>query len=185
MAKVALLIGVSEYEPGLNLLPKAVKDVEAVQRVLQNADLGGFDEVKILTNPDRVAMEAEVESLFCDRAKDDLVLLFFSGHGVKDDSGKLYFATRNTRKNRRGELVRSTAVPSNFVLEVMNNSRSKRQVVVLDCCFSGAFAEDMTAKDDGSVDIQHQLGAEGRAVLTSSTSTHTHLNRKILGSTFS
>ncbi|MBF2025323.1 MAG: caspase family protein [Oscillatoriales cyanobacterium C42_A2020_001] len=178
MAKVALLIGVSEYEPGLNPLPKAVKDVEAVQRVLKNADLGGFDDVKTLTNPDRVTMEAEVENLFCDRAKDDLVLLFFSGHGVKDDSGKLYFATRNTRKNRRGELVRSTAVPSNFVLEVMNNSRSKRQVVVLDCCFSGAFAEDMTAKDDGSVDIQHQLGSEGRAVLTSSTSTQYSFEEK-------
>lgn len=178
MAKVALLIGVSEYEPGLNPLPKAVKDVEAVQRVLKNADLGGFDQVKTLTNPDRVVMEAEVENLFCDRAKDDLVLLFFSGHGVKDDSGKLYFATRNTRKNRRGELVRSTAVPSNFVLEVMNNSRSKRQVVVLDCCFSGAFAEDMTAKDDGSVDIQHQLGSEGRAVLTSSTSTQYSFEEK-------
>jgi len=39
---VALLIGVSEYEPGLNLLPKAVKDVEAVQRVLQNADASGL-----------------------------------------------------------------------------------------------------------------------------------------------
>ncbi len=36
MAKVALLIGVSEYEPGLNSLPGAVKDVEAMQRVLVN-----------------------------------------------------------------------------------------------------------------------------------------------------
>ncbi|QZZ19485.1 caspase family protein [Leptothermofonsia sichuanensis E412] len=171
MSKVALLIGVSEYEPGLNPLPNAISDVEAIQQVLKNAELGGFDQVKTLINPDKVVMEAEVENLFCDRAKDDLVLLFFSGHGVKDDSGKLYFATRNTRKSRKGELVRSTAVPSNFVLEVMNNSRSKRQVVILDCCFSGAFAQDMTAKDDGAVDIRNQLGAEGRAVLTSSTST--------------
>lgn len=36
MAKVALLIGISEYEPGLNPLPNAVKDVEAMQRVLVN-----------------------------------------------------------------------------------------------------------------------------------------------------
>jgi len=34
MVKVALLIGVSEYEPGLNPLPAATKDVEAMRKVL-------------------------------------------------------------------------------------------------------------------------------------------------------
>jgi Uma2 family endonuclease len=42
-----------------------------------------------------------------------------------------------TRKN----LLRATAVPASFVHDIMNDSRSKRQVVILDCCFSGAFAE--------------------------------------------
>lgn len=41
MAKVALLIGVSEYETGLNPLPVAVKDVEAMQRVLVHSEMGG------------------------------------------------------------------------------------------------------------------------------------------------
>lgn len=53
----------------------------------------------------------------------------------------------------------------------MNNSRSEQQVVILDCCFSGAFATGMTAKSDGTVNIQTQLGGKGRAVLASSTST--------------
>lgn len=43
MAKVALLIGISEYEPGLNALPAAVKDIEALQQVLQDPEMGGFD----------------------------------------------------------------------------------------------------------------------------------------------
>ncbi|MEG4419923.1 type IV pilin-like G/H family protein [Microcoleus sp. LAD1_D5] len=171
MAKVALLIGVSEYEPGLNRLPGAVKDVEAMQRVLQHPEMGGFDQVKPLINPDPLLMQGEIESLFSERSKEDLVLLFFSGHGVKDNRGKLYFATRITRKSPKGELMKSTAVPANFIHEIMSHSRSKRQVVLLDCCFSGAFAEGMSAKDDGVVDVKEQLGGEGRAVLTSSTST--------------
>lgn len=171
MAKIALLIGVSDYQSGLTPLPSAVRDVEAMYRVLQNKDMGAFDDVRVLTNPDPLAMQGEIEALFAERDKDDLVLLFFSGHGIKDDSGKLHFATHLTRKTPRGELVRSTAVPSSFVQDIMSNSRSKHQVVMLDCCFSGAFAEGMTAKDDGRVDVQHQLGGEGRAVLTSSTST--------------
>jgi len=171
MAKVALLIGVSEYDPGLNPLPAAVKDIEALRRVLQDPEMGGFDEVKTLANPDAHTMQLEIETLFDGRTRDDLILLFFSGHGIKDDAGRLYFASRITRKNAKGDLIRSTAVPTSFVHDIMNNSRAKRQAIILDCCFSGAFDPALQAKDDGSVDLQSQLGAEGRVVLTSSSST--------------
>jgi hypothetical protein len=53
MAKVALLIGVSEYEPGLNSLPGAVMDVDAMQQVLQHPDVGEFapGDITVLKNP--------------------------------------------------------------------------------------------------------------------------------------
>ena len=174
MAKVALLIGVSEYEPGLNPLPAAVKDVEAMREVLLHEQMGGFteDDITVLKNPNRQVMEEEIETLFTrGRKRNDLILLFFSGHGIKDDMGRLFLATRETRKDERGELMRATAVSSSFVQESMGRSRSKRLVVMLDSCFSGAFAEGLSAKDDGSVDIRAQLGGEGRAILASSGST--------------
>ena len=177
MAKLALLIGVSEYEPGLNLLPAATKDVEAMQRVLQNPEIGGFDEVKVLVNPLRQEMEEAIEILFDNRQKNDLLLLFFSGHGIKDEEGRLYFAARNTRKNDN-RVFKATTVPATSVHEVMRNSRSKHEVVILDCCFSGAFGKDLSAKGDGFIDIKNQLGGEGRAVLTSSTSTQYSLERR-------
>jgi uncharacterized caspase-like protein len=171
MAKFALLVGVSEYEPGLNPLPAAVKDVAALQRILQDAEMGDFDDVKTLINPDPQAMQYAIETLFTGHSKDDLELLFFSGHGIKDDNNNLHFATRITCKNPKGDLIRSTAVPSRFIREVMDNSRTKRQVVILDCCFSGAFDPALQSKDDGAIDLPGQLGAEGRVVLTSSSST--------------
>ncbi len=167
MAKVALLIGVGEYELGLSPLPAAIKDVEALLRVLKDPDLGGFDEVKPLISPKLEAMQDEIETLFTGRTKDDLVLLYFSGHGIKDDRGNLYFATRVTRKDR----VRSSAVSTRLIHDIMHNCRAKRQAIILDCCFSGAFDPALQTKDDGSVDLQGQLGAEGRVVLASSSST--------------
>jgi uncharacterized caspase-like protein len=169
VAKVALLIGVSEYKEGLKALPAAPKDVTAMQEVLQNPEMGGFDDVKPLINPNRWQMEEEIEIWLKDRQPDDLLLLFFSGHGVKDESRELYFATCNTRKDQRGELIKSTAVPTSFVRSCLKRCKSKRQVMILDCCFSGAFG-DLLAKDDGDVDLESLLGAEGGVVLTSSSS---------------
>ena len=172
MARIALLIGVSEYQPGLNQLAGAVKDVEAMRRVLQHPEMGDFaeSEIIVMPNPQRQDMENAIEKLFDNRKRDDLVLLYFSGHGITDDSGKLYLTNSQTRKYDNGNLVKTTATPASLIHEFMENSRSQRQVIILDACFSGAFAEGMKAKDDSSVDINQQLGGKGRAVLTSSSS---------------
>ncbi|KAM3098636.1 caspase, EACC1-associated type [Phormidesmis sp. 146-12] len=172
MAKFGLLIGVSEYEPGLAALPCASRDVEALRQVLIQPEMGGFAavDVTVLIDPQRQQMERAIYTLFADRQKDDLLLFYFSGHGVKDDSGKLYLATRETSKDR-GRLIKPTAVSASALHESMNESRSQRQVIILDCCFSGAIAQGLTLKDDGTIDLKTQLGGKGRAILTSSTST--------------
>jgi Caspase domain len=169
--KIALLIGVSEYAFDLASLPHSIKDVESMKRILRDPHIGNFDRVDLLLNPELAPMQEKIEELFSDCSKDDLVLLFFSGHGIKDDKGDLYFANRFTRKMPNGGLAKSTAVPASFIHAVMNDSRSKRQVIVLDCCFSGAFPQGLQAKDDGRLDIQTQLSGSGRAILTSSTAT--------------
>ncbi len=173
MTKVALLIGVSDYGPGFNWLPGAVKDVEAMQRVLQHPNMGGFAEVETLKNPDPLVMQAAIAALFKDKVceRDDLVLLFFSGHCVKDEHNQLYFATRFTCKNPKGKLVKSTVVPASFVQEIMSESLSRQQVMILDCCFSNVFADVWSTNNSSAVDVKNQLGGAGRVILTASTST--------------
>ncbi|NES23086.1 MAG: hypothetical protein F6K41_30245 [Symploca sp. SIO3E6] len=179
MAKVALVIGVSEYGSDLKPLPGAIKDMKAMWQILRYPELGGFTEVKSLRNPDPLVMREAIENLFSERKKDDLVVLYFSGHGIKDDRDKLYFATPKTRKkNAKEEIVKATAVPASFIHDVMNDSRSRQQVVILDCCFSGAFAKGLSTKDDGSVSIKAQLGGEGRVIMTSSASTQYSFEQK-------
>ncbi len=165
--KVALLIGVSEYGEGIPSLTAPPNDVEAMKRVLENPEMGGF-EVETLLNPDPTPMRKKIKKLFTSCGKGDLVLLFFSGHGITDDENKLYLATRITAKDD----FDATAVPASFVQKQSKNSYTRRQVIILDCCYSGAFAEGWQAKSIG-VDLKKELGAEGRVVLTSSTATQT------------
>jgi uncharacterized caspase-like protein len=167
MGKYALLIGTDTYGEGLQPLPAAPKDVAALQEVLLNPEMGGFDEAKSLINPTQPDMAREIELWFQDRQPEDLVLLFFSGHGVKDDRRDLYFAAANTEKVR-DRLVRSTATSARFLHDCIRGCKAKYQVLILDCCFSGAFG-DLVGRDDGEIPLKEQLGAEGRVVLTSTS----------------
>ena len=173
MAKVALLIGVSEYQPGLNALPAAEKDVLAIKEVLINPEFGGFaeEDVQVLINASASDIRQAIEIVFADREKQDLIVLFYSGHGVKDEGYNLYLAAHDTQMNNN-QVRRASAVECSFIHLMMSESKSKQQVIILDCCFSGAFAKGLTAKADVSIDVKSQLqqDAEGRVVLTSSTS---------------
>jgi uncharacterized caspase-like protein len=179
MAKIALLIGVSEYEPGLDGLPSAVNDVAAMQQVLTNPGMGEFADadVTVLPNPNRQAMEDAIYNLFANRQREDLVLLYFSGHGMVDDGGEFYFASRLTRKEQ-GRLVPTTATAARSVCSWMEGSRSQHKVIILDSCFSGAFAKGVKAKDSGSVNPAQFLGSKGTAILTASTSTQYALTQE-------
>jgi len=178
MAKIALLIGVSEYGEGIPPLSSALNDVEAMQRVLQNPNLGGFEQVEKLLNPDAIAMRIAIHNLFKEARKDDLVLLFFSGHGITNDEGHLYLATKITAKDN----FLATAVDANYIHGRSNDCYSRRQVLILDACYSGAYAQGWRTKSV-DVDIKKQLGAEGRVVLTSSSATQTSFEQE--GSTLS
>ena len=171
--KVALLIGVSEYGEGIPSLSAPLNDVAAMERVLKNPNMGGFDEVEPLINPDPTAMRLAVQQIFAHLGKDDLVLLFFSGHGITDDNNRLYLATKGTSK----DFYQATSVPASFIQDRSLESYAKRQVIVLDCCYSGAFAEGWQAKSVG-IDLEKELGAEGRVVLTSSTATQTSFQQE-------
>jgi hypothetical protein len=169
MARVALLIGTEHYGKEFKQLEATPRNVRGLAEVLEHSEMGQFESVEVLIDPDHSRMGETIETWLSERDKDDFVLLYISGHGVKDVKRKLYFAASKTVKNRQGELVTSTAVSARNVHDWLQASKAKRQIVILDCCFSGAFG-DLLAQDDGAVDVEGALGAEGRVVLTSSSS---------------
>jgi Caspase domain len=165
--KLALIIAVSQYQDAaLRQLIAPAQDAEALARVLANPAIGGF-QVQTLVNETSSRVNLEIET-FCDNRKhDDLLVLYFSGHGIKDTDGQLYFATTDTQLVRHS-VRRATAVAASFVNQVMSHSRSRRQILLLDCCYSGAFKEGMLAKAGGGVGVGEYFEGRGRVVLTAS-----------------
>ncbi len=167
MAKVALLIGVSEYEPGLHPLPRAARNIQAMQRVLQHPEKGNFDQVETLLNPDLPTMQDAIKSVLGSCTPEDVVLFFFSGHGIRGDRGRLHFATRNTGKSLTGESMAVAAVPASFVRDVLDASRCQHQVVILDCYLDAPIGQSSPLASENRLYVDTQLGGKGRAILAS------------------
>jgi uncharacterized caspase-like protein len=135
--RLALIIATSEYQDSdLQKLISPVQDAKALSEVLSDPHIGNF-EVKILHDQPSYKIKQEIEEFFgSERNRDDLLLLYFSCHGIKGTDGQLYFATYDTKGNR----LFSTAVRAKDVSELMTSCLAWRQVLILDCCYSGAFA---------------------------------------------
>lgn len=165
MTRSALIVASDQYEdPRFGQLRAPVRDAESLSRVLHDPAIGDFD-VRTLTNAPWHAVRVELEDFFADRRRNDLLLLYFSCHGVKDQSGHLYFATTDTQFRR----LAATGISSSFVNEQMNRSRSRRIVLLLDCCYSGAFTRGLVVRTGGDVDVTERFEGGGRAIITASS----------------
>lgn len=142
--RLALITGNDDYhDPTLARLTAPQADISAFAGVLQDPRLGAFDDVQILHNRPNADVRRAIARFFHDRQRDDLLLLYFSGHGVLDEEGQLYLATPDTER----DLLDATAITAHYVNRLMRRCRSRRQVLILDCCHSGAFTR--SAKGGG------------------------------------
>lgn len=160
----ALIVAADSYaDPRLHALRAPAQDAAELARVLGDPEVGDFRVDVSLNEPDHV-VRRRLSEFFRDRDRDDLLLLHVSGHGLKDEDGTLYFASSNTAV----EHLEATAIPSEFVNRQMTKSRSRRIVLLLDCCFGGAFARGMVHRAGESVAIREEFEGQGRVVLTAS-----------------
>src|SRR3954468_18866862 len=163
----ALLVATYEYtDSGLKQLAASAHDAESFADVLKDEAIAGFDVTMLVNQPHYVVGEA-IADFYGDAAREDLTLLYFTGHGVKDDEGRLYLAMANTRR----EALMFTAISGAQLNDAMDASRSRRKVLILDCCYSGAFPAGRTAKADEMVNTLERFQGKGRAVLTASDAT--------------
>jgi hypothetical protein len=166
--KFALIIGNTEYtDPGLAQLTAPGKDAEDFGRVLLSPEICAFDNVHVLLNEPSFVVSEAIDAFFYQKKPGDLLVVYFSGHGVRDEYGVLYLAVKNTNRTR----LRATAIRSDYIREAMDQSRSKRQVVILDCCNSGAFPQGTKAEVGGAMGLVSALQGYGRFVLTASDAT--------------
>jgi hypothetical protein len=132
---------------------------------LTDPKVGDF-EVEVSLNEVESVIRRKLVAFFRTTGLDDVLLLHFSCHGLKDDFGHLFFATPDSEL----ESLEATAVDSDFVRRQIDRSRSRRIVVLLDCCYSGAFTSSATRRSAAeTIDLEGYFEGRGRAVITASS----------------
>jgi hypothetical protein len=163
----ALVVATYEYaDGGLRRLAAPGHDADAFAAVLQDPAVAGFDVTMLVNQPHYVVGEA-IADFYTGARRDDLTLLYFTGHGLKDDEGRLYLAMTDTRRSA----LMFTAISGAQLNDAMDASPSRRKVLILDCCYSGAFPPGRSAKADEGVQTLERFQGKGRAVLTASDAT--------------
>jgi hypothetical protein len=166
LTRHALIVATATYnDPRLAQLRSPAADAEGLAEVLSDPDTGDF-EVQVGLDETHADLTRKLALFFRDRIPNDLLLLHLSCHGVKDENGELYLATTDTDL----DLLSATGISAAWLNERIDRTRSRRTVVLLDCCFSGSFPAGMSHRGGGDMDAPNQLQGRGRAIITASNS---------------
>lgn len=142
MSRKALLIGINSY-PGCPLYG-CLEDIESLDsRLASNGD--GSVNFSVRKLPDErssgTAMDA-IQELFS--GDSDVALLYFSGHGFANSIGaQLVFPNDLCGRSYQKGIQMSD------IMSVVDKSKVKNKIVILDCCHSGAIG-DNRINDSGS-----------------------------------
>lgn len=140
--RLALVVGINQAaDERWRALRFARKDAEDLGAVLADPARGGFTSVRVLTAPEETtsaALRREIAALARQATRpEDVVVLYLSAHGTLEADGrgelKRYLVTSDAEYHR----VSQTALAVEEAVGVLNQSASRRRVVVLATCHSG------------------------------------------------
>ncbi|MFC9434457.1 tetratricopeptide repeat protein [Nocardia sp. NPDC057030] len=161
----AVLVGVSQYDDiEFPDIPAALNNVADLERLLTAPAGGGLAEnhCHVLTNPDSTEVGLAVGSAV--REAEDVLLVYYAGHGVVDRRGQLYLALPGSNK----EQPKWSSVPFSTLRDDLVGSRARTRILILDCCFSGRAFEAMSTT---STLVQGQIDIQGTYTIASSART--------------
>ncbi len=138
--RVALAIGIDDYDDAtFPSLRYAAKDAKAIGGLLGDTRWGGFDEVVVLTSPERttrVEILAALDDVVATLQRNDTFVLYFSGHGslaTEDRGSTLYICPRDANPHR----LEHSAVSVDTLQRILSKVPCRRRVMILDSCHNG------------------------------------------------
>ncbi len=156
----AVVIGTSDYNGTQLDLRFAAKDAEQFSLALQEAGSRLFGQentnVHLLTTnkKENWPTKENIKNTFVNVGKqakpNDILIVYLAGHGTNygTDESDFYYLTADAQNGNLGDPVvrNQVAISSHEFTELIKMVPALKQVMILDACHSGKFAEDLLAK---------------------------------------
>jgi hypothetical protein len=141
MRKKLLILACGDYSKPLARLSSAVPDAKRLGALLARRNIGNFS-VSEIFNPNLIGAQVAIHDMLSGALGTDLLVLYLSGHGVKDAYGRFYLALPQSDLGR----LPATALSGRFIREQMADTPARKLLIILDACYAGAFGRDLIAK---------------------------------------
>lgn len=156
--RVAVVIGINAYQGKIRPLHGAVEDAQNVAETLQNM---GFDDVQMLVDEQakkRDILDILRQELPSKIGPNDLIVVFFAGHGVFEN-GTAYLLPQDATLNatRSGLSMRT-------LKETALGLRVRGVLFLVDACFSGSMLERDRERQGRVRDVYWEEARSGRVV---------------------
>ncbi len=152
--RVALVIGNENYkaEP----LNNAVNDAKAIQKKLKDLK---FDVIEAY-NTDSKKMKENLKSFYAAAENADLVLLYYSGHGIECE-GKNYLLPVGEEFDDDVESFDAKAVNLQYVMNKIEATQCSQYIVLLDACRNNPIKKTRGGTSRGITTIPTSSSCEG------------------------
>jgi uncharacterized caspase-like protein len=160
----ALLIGVNEYsDRAIGSLSEPIKDATLLKNLLTSKYRFEEANITLLKNPTFEDFDVVFSSLSNRITPDDLLLIFYAGHGYFDERTNIgYWLPSDAVKANRAKWFRNSALVENIAA-----INSKHTFLIADACFSGAIFNTRSVNNNASADISKMMRVSSRKALTS------------------
>ncbi len=161
--RYAILIASSHFnDPDLNDLKCPVNDVDGFRELLASEEYGNFIEPTVLKDREHHEVLGRIQEVFNHAGRNDLVLIYYSGHGKLNRAGSLYLTTTNTYLNK----LETTAISADDIKKIIDISFLNKVIIILDCCYSGAIIPSSLKAANVDEQIQDISSKKGTYIIT-------------------
>ncbi|MBQ6759938.1 MAG: WG repeat-containing protein [Prevotella sp.] len=132
--RIALVIGNEKYESNsFPNLPNALNDARSMYAKLESL---GFEMSPIVLNGTRVSMWNAIENFVdkIDKGNYDVVLVYYSGHGLSPDGGANYMIPVDAKIRYLDEIKRDAINTQTELIRELEKKNCKVKIALLDCC---------------------------------------------------
>lgn len=161
-----VLIGSAEYEH-LSPLPSVRENLVGLRDAFADPDLWGLPAANchLVADAREPGHVGRLVSTAAAAVKPDgMLLVYYAGHGLIDpDDGTLILSLPACEP----EQPHLDGLPFDWIRRAVSSSRSRRRVVILDCCYSGRAGHDMSVTLNGTVAVADRAETDGTCLLVS------------------